>query len=233
MHTYKTLSADHTALCSGLKKSFIDLATFSANTTNTLDQTYYSVLEKLTSLRKTIVALKGLAVASANTNDGFVTESQSVLSEAQAQLDAFGHFDEQEERVRALQERIQGGRERIGALSTRVDVVRQKVERWERADREWQEKTRRRLKAVWGLVLGAALVLLLLYVGAKAYGPDIEVLKELQEDTMLANLNLDSGGQGVPVARGGEDGRGMALEFGSNEKVAEAPDEALRTLDEL
>ncbi|KUI66024.1 hypothetical protein VM1G_01581 [Cytospora mali] len=219
------------SLHSGLKKSFIDLTTFSTSTTHHLDETYYNVLEKLSSLRKTIVALKDLAAASASTSDGFMTDSQSVLSEAQAQLDAFGQFDEQEKRVQALQDRVHGGRERIEALSTRVDAVRQKVESWERADREWQERTRRRLKTIWGVVLGLALVLLLLYIGAMAYGPNVgEVAEELKEDAMVATMKLESGGEGPFAVQGVE--QSIALDI-SSDRVAEVRDEALRALDEL
>ncbi|ROW10993.1 hypothetical protein VMCG_01582 [Cytospora schulzeri] len=221
------------ARTAGLQKSFVDLTAFSTSTTSRLDETYYHVLEKLTSLRKTIVALKELASASASTSDGFVKESQSALSEAQAQLDAFGQFDEQEKRVHALQDRVQGGRERIEALSTRVDVVRHKVERWERADREWQERTRRRLKTIWGVVLGLALVLLLLYIGAMAYGADIEdVAGDLREEAMMAKSRLESGGEGLLAAAQGDE-RIMALDFNSVPGAAEVRNEALRALDEL
>lgn len=216
----------------GLMKSFVDLTAFSTSTTSRLDETYYHVLEKLTTLRKTIAALKELASASASTSDGFVKESQSALSEAQAQLDAFGRFNEQEKRVHALQDRVQGGRERIEALSTRVDVVRRKVERWERADREWQERTRRRLKTVWGVVLGLALVLLVLYVGAMSYEADMgDAAGDLKEDAMMAKARLESGGEGIlGAAHGGE--RVVAPGI-SSDGAAEVLDEALRALDEL
>ncbi|KAK2610831.1 hypothetical protein N8I77_004228 [Diaporthe amygdali] len=219
------------ARTSDLKKSLADLANISAGTTRRLDETYYSVLEKLTSLQNTVVALKELASASAAMNEGFTAESESVLAEAQAQLDAFGQFDEQQARVQALQDRIHGGRERISALSERVDIVRQKVERWERADFLWQNKTRRRIKIVWGVVLGLVLLMLLLYVGARAYAPELEdFAAELKEDAMLAKLKLESGGKGPFAGHGDE--WSMALNF-SRDGPAEGGDEALRALDEL
>lgn len=201
------------------------------------------MLEKLTSLRKTIIALKELASASFSTSENFANESQSALSEAQAQLDAFGQFDEQEKRVHALQDRVQGGRERIEALSTRVDVVRHKVEMWERADREWQERTRRRLKTVWGVVLGLALALLVLYVGAIAYEADIgEVAGDLagdlagnllEDDATMARSSLEPGVEGLLAAQAqGDHERIMALEFNKGGE-AQVQDEALRALDEL
>ncbi|KAG6363427.1 hypothetical protein INS49_008526 [Diaporthe citri] len=219
------------ARTSDLKKSLADLANVSTGTTRRLDDTYYGVLEKLSSLQNTVAALKELASASASMNEGFTAESESVLAEAQAQLDAFGQFDEQQARVQALQDRVHGGRERIGALSERVDIVRQKVERWERADYMWQNKTRRRIKIVWGMLLGFVLLLLLLYAGAKAYAPELEELAaDLKEDAMLAKLKLESGGQG-PFASHDEEWS-IALNF-SRDKAAEGGEEALRALDEL
>ena len=48
------------------------------------------------------------------------------------------------------------------ALSDRLDAVRSRVERWERADRQWQERTRKRLKIIWSVMSVAVLVLVVL-----------------------------------------------------------------------
>ncbi|POS80879.1 hypothetical protein DHEL01_v200746 [Diaporthe helianthi] len=214
-----------------LRKSLVELSSISTGATRRLDDTYCGVLEKLSSLQNTVVALKELASASASTNEGFTADLESVLAEAQAQLDALGQFDEQQARVQALQDRVHGGRERITALSDRVDIVRQKVERWERADYLWQNKTRRRIKIVWGVLLGFVLLVVLLYAGAKAYAPELdEPAADLKEDAMLAKLKLESGGQGSSASH--EEDRSMALNF-SRDKAAEGVDEVLRALDEL
>lgn len=183
-------------------------------------------------LQQMILNLKELAVASKTMNEGFIAESRSVVSEALAQLDTFGTFDEQQARVEALQDRVHSGQDKIASLSARVDVVRRRVEQWERADREWQERTRRRLKIVWGFVLAASLVLMVLYVGARTYAPEVEgVARELQDEAMLVKMRVDGGASPGP----GNDAKGdaaPALNFSRDEK-AEAGDEALRALDEL
>lgn len=239
--------ADSTSSYSGLKKSLAELAAFSSSTNDRLNETYYSVLQKLTALQNTILALEDLAHASTATNNGFIAESQSVIAEAQAQLDAFGDFSEQQARVQALQDRVHGGRERIAALSARVDVVRQRVETWERADREWQEKTRRRLKIVWGFVMGLALALAVLYWGARAYAPEIEVVaRELKEEALVAKMRLEHKAGGVGLGKAGcgdRDGDGdgagegngsvPVLVFSRDEGAERAGDEALRAFDEL
>lgn len=155
---------------SGLKTSLLDLNDFSIATTKRLDDTYFAVLEKLSMLQNTIVAMKGLAGMSADAVEDFETDSQGLVTEIETQLDAFGQFDEQQQRIEILKTRISQGRERVQKLSERVDIVRHRVESWERADKEWQERTRKRLKVVWIIMSVAALVLILLFIGAQ-YSP--------------------------------------------------------------
>lgn len=156
-------------------------------------------------------------------NKGFIKESQEVVSDAQIQLDAFGQFDSQQQRIQALQERIYTGREKIHGLSGRVDVVHKKIGNWERADREWQERTRRRLKSLWIFMSVIALVLLLLFIGARAYGPELEeVAREVREEAL-----------GPTEGNGSRDVKGaVSLNFSRGGMVDKA-DEILRALDEL
>jgi hypothetical protein len=39
--------------------------------------------------------------------------------------------------------------------------VRERVEGWERADREWQDRTRRRLKVVWSIMFAVAVAVIM------------------------------------------------------------------------
>lgn len=172
---------------SGLKQSVAELENFSVATTKRLDDTYYSVLEKLGTLQSTVAALKELAGLSNQMNHTFTTEAEELAADVGSQLDAFGQFDEQQKRVEKLQGRIHVGREKIKVLSKRVDVVRERIENWERADREWQEKTRKRLKAVWVVTSILAFILVLLFVSAQ-YAPE-----GLEETTArLANGSLNT-----------------------------------------
>lgn len=152
-----------------------DLSTFSNATTRRLDDTYYSVLEKLGMLQNTIIALKELAGMSQETGRQFEKESEDMVSEITSQIESFGGFEEQERRIEAFAARIHGGRDKVKILSERVDAVRERIEAWEMADREWQERTRRRLKAVWvvtSVLLGLMLVLLVAAKVISAGGED-------------------------------------------------------------
>ena len=125
-------------------------------------------------LQNTIIAMKELAVMAQTTNDTFNKESQALVSDIQGQLDAVGQFDDQEFKIKSLQGRIHNGRARIQELSQRVDVVRERIEGWERADREWQERTRKRLKAMWIVMSIVFFAMVLLFLTAQYVTPMLE-----------------------------------------------------------
>lgn len=136
------------------------LNTLSNNTTRRLDNTYYAVLEKLSVLHSTIISLKELASMTKQLSEEFKTESEEVVRDVEIQLDGFAGFEDQQKQIGELQERVMAGRDRIKTLGGRVDVVRDRVDGWERAEGEWQEKTRKRLRILWMLMAVVAVVLL-------------------------------------------------------------------------
>lgn len=150
------------------------LNTLSNNTTRKLDNTYYSVLEKLSMLQNTIQNLKELALMTKKIDEDFKTESGEIVKDAQTQLDGFGEFEEQQKKIESLDERIQQGRLKIKVLAERVDIVRERVEDWERGELEWQERTRRRLRLLWIImsISATALIAVILfqYTPARAQG---------------------------------------------------------------
>ncbi|KFH47984.1 hypothetical protein ACRE_011830 [Hapsidospora chrysogenum ATCC 11550] len=156
----------------GLKQSLGDLHSFSTTATKRLDETYYAVLDKTSALQNTVAALRDLAEASREIYGTFEEESQDIEVDISRQLDALGRFDEQQRTIESLQSRIQTGRARIRSLSGRVDVVRERVEGWERADREWQDRTRRRLKVVWSVMFAVAVAVIMACLTVDFSGPE-------------------------------------------------------------
>lgn len=152
---------------SGLQRSLAELESFASATTKQLDDTYYSFLEKLSALQNTVAALRELSEQSRQLNNSFETEADDVVTDITAQLESFGQFEDQQQRIESLQTRIHAGRERIASLSERVDSVSERIERWERADWEWQEKTRKRLKAFWVATSVVVFLVLALFVGSQ------------------------------------------------------------------
>ncbi|KAK8872873.1 hypothetical protein PGQ11_003387 [Apiospora arundinis] len=202
LQTERERAASRTA---GLKKSLTDLNTFSTDTMRRLDDTYYAVLEKLSTLQSTLVAMKELACMSQETKDVFRKDAQELVTEVGTQLDSFGQFDEQEERIEALKSRILTGRQKVQSLSERMDRVLTRVENWDKADKDWQERTRRRLRVVWIITS----VLLFVVVGvllAAQYGPSVDVpaLSEMVSDSIpdavsdFVSGNKPSGNVSVP-----------------------------------
>ncbi|KAI0125958.1 hypothetical protein BJ170DRAFT_455456 [Xylariales sp. AK1849] len=184
----------------GLKKSLMELNTFSITTTRHLDDTYYAVLEKLGMLQTTIIGIKELAGMSQETNEVFKVDSQALVTEIESQLGAFGQIGEQQERIETLQTRIYAGRGKAQKLSERVDIVRERVEGWERADREWQEKTRKRLKVVWIITSVLALLILLLFIGTQYVPVDVGTTKGSLVKGKLRDI-MSSNSSGTPPSR--------------------------------
>ncbi|KAI8966033.1 hypothetical protein F5Y11DRAFT_311207 [Daldinia sp. FL1419] len=157
----------------GLRKSLVELGNFSTATTMRLDETYYSVLERLGILQSTLVSLKELTSMSQELDESFKAESQGLVDELEQQAGSFGHFDDQQRRIEELQGRIHAGRDTVETLSKRVDVVRERIEGWERADMEWQEKTRKRLKIIW-IITSVVIFSLILILVVAQYAPSSE-----------------------------------------------------------
>ncbi|KAL7936295.1 hypothetical protein V8C35DRAFT_253840 [Trichoderma chlorosporum] len=143
-----------------LRQSLTALSTFSTETTRQLDQTHYALLEKTSSLQVMVKALKDLAQASCDLQVGFDMAARELETDITGQLRNIGNFESQQSTIETLQSRIHLGRQTADKLAERVDVVRKQIEGWERADRAWQEKTRKRLRITW-----AALSILVCVVG--------------------------------------------------------------------
>ncbi|KAG6028478.1 hypothetical protein E4U41_000660 [Claviceps citrina] len=154
----------------GLKQSLMDLNSFSATMTKRLDDTYYSVLERMSSLQNTVTALRDLAQSSHDLCETFDKDARDLESDIIRQLSAAGQFEERQRRIAALQKRIYEARDRIAGLASRVDVVQSSVERWEQADKRWQERTRKRLKIIWSATTVLALVVVAFVIGMRYAG---------------------------------------------------------------
>ncbi|KAH6898292.1 hypothetical protein B0T10DRAFT_103090 [Thelonectria olida] len=155
----------------GLKQSLVDLHTFSTTASRRLDDTYYAVLEKMSTLQNTVAALKDLALTSRNIHNDFDRDSKEIENDIAGQIASFGQFEDQQASIESLQTRIQDGRAKIHSLSDRVDVVRRRVESWDRLDKESQESTRRRLKAIWICMSIVTLAIILIYFFGAHYTP--------------------------------------------------------------
>lgn len=160
-----------------MRNALNNLNTLSNDTTRRLDNTYYTVLEKLSALQSTITSLKELAGMTKELNEEFERESGVVVAEIETSLDGFEGFKEQQTRIDTLSERVKKGREKIKVLGDRVGIVAEKVDGWERAEGEWQERTRKRLKVLWFIIAICGVLFLGLvafqYTPARTQGPGV------------------------------------------------------------
>jgi len=220
---------------SGLKKSFFDLDTFTSTTTRQLDETYYSILEKLSLLQGTVVAMQALAGMSREVSDSFSQEARDLVADAETQLEGLGGFDDQQKRITSLQGRISGGRERIVALSRRVDAVNDRIDSWERADREWQDRTRRRLKVIWLVMIVIVFVVLTLVFTAQYAPGGLEQATVRFANESIAKLRDASGRETNASWGSGEDSHGDSLQnlFNNTRSGSQEGDRVLRAFDEL
>ncbi|KAH8196883.1 hypothetical protein TruAng_008965 [Truncatella angustata] len=221
----------------GLKKSLSELNAFSLATTRRLDDAYYAVLEKLSMLQSTIYEMKGLATMSQQANESFKSDAQSLVSEIESQLDSVGQFDQQQQDIEELQNRIQTGRQRVQKLSERVDLVRERVERWERADLNWQERTRRRLKVLWVVTSVVALAMVLMFVGTQYASVEVDTIKDKITEAMSSNISGTTFGDELTNLSRISDHLSEDIRAALNETrgsdPAVAKDELLRAFDEL
>jgi len=193
---------------SELRNALQDLNSLSTNTASRLDNAYWRVLEKVSDLRRTIATMKELATMTRSLNQAFKTESQEIVTEVETALQGFQGFNEQQKRIEDLATRVKTGREKIRVLGERAQVVKGRVDGWERAEGEWQERTRRRLKVLWIVIAicgGLFFVgMVLQYTPARTQGPG--VLKGISMSTLGGPLGPGTEGK-VPdfVRLGAED----------------------------
>lgn len=146
---------------SELRASLGNLDKLSADSTRRLDTTYYSILEKLSTLEGTINALRELSSLTRSLTSDFETEATDVVEDANAQLKTYSTaLGDQQGNIEALGARVKDGKQKVRALGDRLESVRAKVEVWERIESELRVTARRRLRMLWvGIVVVMVLVL--------------------------------------------------------------------------
>ncbi|CAI6054756.1 unnamed protein product [Clonostachys chloroleuca] len=186
----------------GLKQSLVQLHTFSTTATRRLDQTYYAILEKTSALQSTVAALKDLTESSKEIYTTFEKDSKDLETDITSQLNALGHFDEQQTKIESLRGRIHEGRAKVQALSARVDSVRERVEGWERADQEWRDKTRKRLRVVWTAIFLLLVIIaglfMMLSPGRSLPSPSPEDILDSLRDAPLMETPLRDTSPNIP-----------------------------------
>jgi DNA repair ATPase RecN len=130
---------------SELRSSLQKLSDQSLRTSRQLDDTYYSILEKVSVLRQTIGSLQELSGRTKELHHQFEADTNELVDEVQGQLEGFSNFNAQEEQVGVLEERIKAGKDRAEYLTKRLDDARKRVEVRAKVEAEWEARTTRML----------------------------------------------------------------------------------------
>jgi DNA repair exonuclease SbcCD ATPase subunit len=115
-------------------------------TTRELDDSYYSCLEKLAVLQSTISTLQELSTLTRQLHEGFQGEAGDLKTEMESQIEAFGGFHDQNERIDGLEMRVKSSKTKADELSARLEDARARVETLEASEEEWQSTVSRKLK---------------------------------------------------------------------------------------
>ena len=126
-----------------LRSSLQALSEHSLKTTRRLDDTYYSILEKLSILRSTIGGLQELSALTKELHESFQNDADEFQGEVEGQIDVFNEFEVQRQQIEKLEARIRAGREKADALNARLEEARRQVEARERIEGEWEAKMSR------------------------------------------------------------------------------------------
>ncbi|OJD19785.1 hypothetical protein AJ78_00285 [Emergomyces pasteurianus Ep9510] len=153
------------------RTSLNTLSTLSTTITRRLDTTYYSLLEKIANLHTTIYTFHALSTSAATLHSDFTHETDNLARDTTTQVDEFhSAFAAQIRRIESFEARMQAGAEKAAALNKRMEIVRQKIEAWDRREGEWQRRVTTRLRIFWAVV-GTAVVVLVAAWGVQQLRP--------------------------------------------------------------
>lgn len=131
---------------SALRSSLQNLSDQSLKTSRRLDDTYYSLLERVAACRQTIGSLQELSNLTNELHHNFETDTQELAEDVEGQLEGFNNFETQQEQVTALERRIKAGKDKAEALNDRLAKARSRVDKRMKLEAELEVRnTRMRL----------------------------------------------------------------------------------------
>ncbi|KAJ8115471.1 hypothetical protein OPT61_g2882 [Boeremia exigua] len=147
-----------------LRNTLQSLSDQSLKTSRRLDDTYYSILEKVSTLRQTINSLQELSGLTKELHSNFETDTQDLLDEVKGQFENSNNFDAQQDQIAALEERISAGKEKADALTARLVEAKERVDRRARSEAQWEASTNRWWQWFGGIVVSFISLIVILVV---------------------------------------------------------------------
>ncbi|KAF1837520.1 hypothetical protein BDW02DRAFT_566006 [Decorospora gaudefroyi] len=135
-----------------LRAALQSLSDQSLKTSRRLDDTYYSILEKVSVLRQTIGTLQELSGLTKELHDNFEHDTTELVDDVTGQVEAFDGFKAQQKQVNDLEARIQAGKEKADSLASRLTRAQERVDARAKSEAQWHAKNTHRVRMFWGTV---------------------------------------------------------------------------------
>jgi hypothetical protein len=156
----ETGEGDADGLSREIRATLDGLQGVALRSTRDLDDTYYSLLEKVGLLRSTIASLQELSNQARDLQEMFQSDTSEVVGDTRAQIANYDEFEAHTKRVTSLSDRIRESRERSMVLGERLERANQKLEEKEKRDNEWKIKARRRVTIFWAVLATVAAIVI-------------------------------------------------------------------------
>jgi chromosome segregation ATPase len=121
-----------------LRDVYQNISDVSMESIHKLDDVYYSILERLSTLQHTIGGLQVLSMQTKDLKTTFDEEAKQIGEDVDKQIVTFGGFSKQKMRIEQLESRIHEGRARTERLTERLEVARDRVQNLENQEAEVQ-----------------------------------------------------------------------------------------------
>ncbi|KAK2741791.1 hypothetical protein FQN57_005535 [Myotisia sp. PD_48] len=138
--------------------SLSTIASSSHDLSRRLDESYYNLLDQVSTIRSAIRSLQELTSLTNNLHTEFDKNASSILHDGARHKSRFNNFDNQVQLIDNLETRMHAGKKKAFSLETRLDTVRQRIQAWDQRERDWQARVSRRLNILW-TIMGAVILM--------------------------------------------------------------------------
>ncbi|KAF1359568.1 hypothetical protein EJ07DRAFT_166130 [Lizonia empirigonia] len=175
-----------------LRIALQSLSDQSLKTSRRLDDTYYSILEKVSTLRQTIGTLQALSSLTKELHGNFKTDAQELLDDVQGQFENSVSFDSQQRQLAALEERIRAGKEKADTLTSRLATAKERVHARAKSEAQWEASTNRWWQYFGGVLISIISLIVMLVVSHHLRHNHVDMSPKLTLDSGLEAKILEA-----------------------------------------
>ncbi|EOA86351.1 uncharacterized protein SETTUDRAFT_47405 [Exserohilum turcica Et28A] len=173
-----------------IRTALQSLSDQSLKTSRRLDDTYYSILERISVLRQTIGTLHELSSLTRELHENFEADTAELVDDVSGQVEAFDNFKTQQQQVSSLEERIKAGKEKADALTARLEQAKEHVDARAKSEAEWQARNTHCMRIFW-IAVGFVITLFFVFVLFHPHEPAHDGAEQFKPKLDPAILNAD------------------------------------------